>query len=352
MTTTASPVQAAAVPAGVGARSRAASSASRRPLPAASAAGRAFRVSVLIGLLGLASTVIVISRLLSSWQVTARPGPHVISILGQQLSYPSANLGAIVVTVLAGVGLAIATAALLGIARELLANRGFMRALAARAPRPLRGAHGAFVIDDPRPQAFCAGLLRPRVYFSTCALELLDEPALVAVLAHERHHARRRDPLRLAYGRALARALFFLPAVRRLVRRQQALTEIGADEAAMLNAGVDRSALASAMLSFSEAAGSGSIGIDPERVDYLLGQRIRWRLPIVLCFGIAAALAVPVAVAMLLANGAAASATLAPPLLSSRPCIAIVALLATGTALASVAYARTRRARRLAPPQA
>jgi len=313
---------------------------------AAIAAGRAFRVSVLIGMLGLASTVIVISRLLRSWQLTAHPGSHVVSVLGLQLSYPSANPGAIIVTVLSGLGLAMATAAVWGIARELLANRGFTRALAARAPRPLPGVRGAFVIDDPHPKAFCAGLLRPRVYFSTCTLELLDESALDAVLAHERHHARRRDPLRLAYGRALVAALFPLPAVRRLVRRQQALTEIGADEAAMLGAGVDPSALASAMLSFSQSAGADSIGIDPERVDYLLGERIEWRLPLVLCVGIAAALSVPVAVAMLLAaNGAAASATLAPPLLSNRPCIAIVALLATSVALAGVAYVRSRRAK-------
>jgi len=344
MTTTASPAQSAAVPASVRAGARAgASDSSERPL-AAIAASRAFRVSVLIGLLGVASMVIVISRLLRSWQLTAHPGSHVVSVLGLQLSYPSANVGAIVVTVLAGLGLAMATAGVWGVARELLASRGFTRALVARAPRPLPGVRGAFVIDDPRPQAFCAGLLRPRVYFSTCALQLLDASALDAVLAHERHHARRRDPLRLAYGRALAAALFLLPAVRRLVGRQQALSEIEADEAAVLGAGADRSALANAMLSFSQSPGADSIGIDPERVDHLLGERLQWRLPLVLCVGIAAALSVPVAVAMLLAaNGATASATFAPPLLSSRPCIAIVALLAAGAVLAGVTYLRGHR---------
>jgi len=58
------------------------------------------------------------------------------------------------------------------------------------------------------------------------AVAALDDGALSAVLAHERHHARRRDPLRLATGRVLARALFFLPELRDLVNRQQALAEL------------------------------------------------------------------------------------------------------------------------------
>ena len=95
---------------------------------------------------------------------------------------------------------------------------------------------GAVLIADAHPRAFCAGLLRPRVYVSTGAVALLDDAALSAVLAHERQHARRHDPLRLAVGRVLARALFFLPELGDLVERQQALAELSADESAV-NAG-------------------------------------------------------------------------------------------------------------------
>ena len=49
--------------------------------------------------------------------------------------------------------------------------------------------------------------------YSTGALDLLDGPALDAVLAHERHHASRHDPLRLACGRVLAAGLFFIPSL-------------------------------------------------------------------------------------------------------------------------------------------
>jgi bla regulator protein blaR1 len=307
-----------------------------------------FGASALLGVLGLASAVFVITRLLESWRVTSGPASHVISIFGQRLSYPAANTDAIVVTVLAGLGLVMAISAGWRAVRELLADRGFRRALAARSPAPL---HGAWVIDDERPQAFCAGLLRPRVYVSTGALELLDTAALASVLAHEQHHASCHDPLRLACGRVLAAGLFFIPAQRRLVQRQHALAEIGADEAAVGRAGGDRSALASAMLSFSQASSADAAGIDPERVDYLLGERTGWRLPLMLCVGTVAALSLLLVVAVLAAHAATGSATLAPPFLSSQPCVAVLAMLPAATGLMGVAfYARSRRTPQAAAP--
>jgi Zn-dependent protease with chaperone function len=307
--------------------------------PAAVATARVFGASVLLGLLGLASAVFVITRLFESWRVTSAPASHVISIFGEHLTYPVANAGAIVVTMLAGLGLLMAGAAAWRLVRELLADRSFRRALAGSPPAPF---DGAWVITDERPQAFCAGLLRPRVYFSTGALELLDAPALAAVLVHERQHARRHDPLRLACGRVLAAGLFFIPGMRRLVERQDALAEISADEAAVLTAGVERSGLASAMLSFSQASGADALGVDPERVDYLLGEPPQWRFPVALCLGIVAALSLLLAVAVLAAHAAAGSATLAPPFLSSQPCVAVLAMIPTAAGLAGLVYARTR----------
>jgi Zn-dependent protease with chaperone function len=181
------------------------------------------------------------------------------------------------------------------------------------------------------------------VYVSTGAIELLDAPALAAVLAHERQHARRHDPLRLACGRVLLAGLFFIPALGRLARRQHALAELSADEAAVLTAGGDRAALASAMLSFSQAGGANAPGIDPERVDYLLGEPVHWGLPVSLCLGAGAALAVLIALAVLAAHAAVGSATLAPPFLSSQPCVAVLAMIPAAAGFAAVAYTRTRR---------
>ena len=57
------------------------------------------------------------------------------------------------------------------------------------------------VVNDSSPEAFCAGFLRPRVYVSRGAVELLTPDELRAVLQHEHHHWRMRDPLRLASAR-------------------------------------------------------------------------------------------------------------------------------------------------------
>jgi hypothetical protein len=201
--------------------------------------------------------------------------------------------------------------ALTGAVRELQTCRRFDRLLSGEQPQAL---HGAVVIADPQPRAFCAGLVRPQVYLSTGAIELLDDAALSAVLAHERHHARRHDPLRLAAGRVLARALFFLPELRDLVDRQQALAELSADESAVNAVPANRSALARAMLSFSDAPTlDGSAGIDPARVDYLLGDPPSWRFPAVLCLAAAAVLVLLVTVAVLAGRVASGSATLALP---------------------------------------
>jgi hypothetical protein len=309
---------------------------------------------MLLGGLGMASAVFVITRLLESWRVTPGSPSHEVWVFGQRLSYPVANTGAVVVTILAALGLLTAGVAGWAIARELVADRRFRRALAARSPVPL---HGAWVLEDERPQAFCAGLFHPRVYFSTRTVEMLDAAALAAVLAHERHHALRRDPLRLACVRALAAGLFYIPALRRLVHRQHALAEISADEAAVVSAGGDRSALANALLSFSQARDGRALGVDPERVDFLIGERPSWRFPIALAAGALATLSLLITVAVLAAHAAAGSATLAPPFLSSQPCVAVLAMIPAAAAAAGIGYARARltpqrrarRASRVAP---
>jgi Zn-dependent protease with chaperone function len=312
--------------------------------PAGVAAARAFWTSMALGVVALAAALVAIAQLFASWRIGSTPTSHEISLLGVHVSYPAANLAAIAVTALAGFGLVIAGAAAWRLGRELFGDRRFRRKLAAASPVAL---DGVLVIADDTPQAFCAGLLRPRVYVSTGALALLDPAALAAVMAHERHHALRRDPLRVACGRALAAGLFFVPSLRHLVERQHALAEIGADEAAVQTAGVDRSALASAMLSFADAAGQDGGGVEPERIDSLLGQRASWRFPLALCVGAVAALGLFVAIAVLAARTAAGSATLAPPFLSRQPCVVMLALIPLTIALAIAAQARTRRARRI-----
>jgi len=306
--------------------------------PAAAAARRVSRASLALGALGIASAIFVVLGPLESWRVTSRAAAHQISIFGLRLSYPAANVDAIVIVLLAALGAAVVALAVGGGVRELAASRRFHRLLARQDPQPLGGA---LLIADPQPRAFCAGLLRPRVYVSTGAIEILDDAALGAVLAHERHHVRRHDPLRLAAGRVLARALFFLPELSDLVARQQALAELSADESAVNAAPANRSALASAMLSFSDApASAGSAGIDPARVDYLLGEAPSWRFPAVLCLAAASVIVLLTTVAVLAGRVASGSATLALPFLSRQPCIVVLAAIPAVLGILAAVYRR------------
>lgn len=309
--------------------------------PAATAAARVSGASLLLGGLGLLSAVFVLFRLVESWRIGSGAAPHRIELLGQALSYPVANVNAVVIVLLAALGLVVTGRALGGAVRECRASRRFSRAVSRRQLETLQGA---VVVRDAHPRAFCAGLLRPRVYVSAAAVALLDQDALNAVLAHERHHALRRDPLRFAAGRVLAHALFFLPELRLLVARHQALAELSADESAVDGAPAQRSALARAMLSFSDASTSGGGGgIDPARIDYLLGEPPSWRFPSLLCVAAAGVLAVLVAVAVLAGQLASGSATLALPFLSRQPCILVLAMVPAGLGLLAARAGRRLR---------
>lgn len=301
--------------------------------PATRALARVSATSVLLGLMGTSAFVAVFVRLLEAWRVSPQAASHHVTILGQRLGYPAANAGAVVVLGLALLGAVVAGIAISAIAREV---RGARRLAADLGRRHPVARDGAWVIDDPRLGAFSAGLLRPRVYVTSGARAVLDAAELDAVVAHERHHALRRDPLRLAAGRVLARSLFFLPGLAELRARHLALVEASADEAAVIQSGGDRSALARAMLRFDE----GASGIDPVRVDYLLGETPSWRLPVVLCLAAGALLALVGAAAVLAGREAAGSASLAPPFLSAQPCIVMLALIPAGAGLLGAALRR------------
>lgn len=149
-------------------------------------------------------------------------------------------------------------------ARQLTAQRRLrrLRVLGTYAVGP----HGVAVVAGSRPAAFCAGLLRPRLYVTEPALARLAPDELRAVVEHEAAHARRRDPLRLAVVRVVADGLGFIPPLGRLGRSQAAVADLAADRAAVEAVGSPRP-LAAAMLQLEEPV--------PERVDHLLGRPAR-----------------------------------------------------------------------------
>jgi Zn-dependent protease with chaperone function len=191
---------------------------------------------------------------------------------------PASLLGlSIAVLALAALGLGLRS-----VVRQVGATRRYLAALQPSAARFEVDGVRCHLIDSSEQHAFCAGYLRPRVYLSRGARDELDLDELRAVLAHESHHAARRDPLRLLAARALADSLFFIPILRRSSERYAALGELAADEAAVAASG-GRGPLASALLKFSEAPSrpAAVVALAPERVDHLMGdpEVTRWRLP-------------------------------------------------------------------------
>ena len=146
------------------------------------------------------------------------------------------------------------------VGRGVAAHRRVLARMPVLEQRRIAGRSVA-IVPGGRPLAFCAGLLRPRVYVSSGAVERLSADALAAVVEHEAHHAARRDPLRILVARAIGEA-YSLTA---LPRREQALAELAADAAAVRRRGAGP--LAAALLAFDAS------DVAPERVDRLAGAR-------------------------------------------------------------------------------
>jgi len=169
----------------------------------------------------------------------------------------------------------------LGLLAVAIGGRSLLRALRAerrllRALTPVAGPEhgpGVRVFAGHEPVAFCAGLLRPRVYVSTGLIAILGDEQLAAVLAHEQHHRRTRDPLRLAVVQAGARALFFVPVLRPLHGAYATVAELGADAAAIAASHGRCRPLASALTVVVSGAGDPvSLGVSAERVDQMMGR--------------------------------------------------------------------------------
>jgi len=295
-----------------------------------------YRLQLAVGLLGTGATLLVASVVANS--VTLRsPGNRTLFAACQSFVLPHVSVWAITVLALGSFAFAVLGLAAQSGIRQLRASRRFLNALRdVRAARV--GPAGTLVFTDASPQAFCAGLLRPRIYLSDATLELLAVDELDAVIAHEAHHARYRDPLRIFFARVLRDALFFLPVLRRLADRYAALAELTADAAAVRSTGNDPQPLASALLVFHQAASPAVVGIAPERVDHLLGKRPTGELPLAL---LAWAIVVVGAIVLVAVRTAQASQamTVNLPLLAAQLCMvamAVIPLIAgAGVVLAS-----------------
>ena len=83
-----------------------------------------------------------------------------------------------------------------------------------------------------RPAAFCFGLFRPRIVFTSGLVERLSDAEQAAAFWHEAQHARMREPLRCLLGRLAASTFFWLPLLRDLLDRYTLVRELDADRLA------------------------------------------------------------------------------------------------------------------------
>lgn len=88
------------------------------------------------------------------------------------------------------------------------------------------------VVDHPVAVAYCLPGIRPRIVVSRGVLKTLDSEELLAVLAHERAHARGRHDLVIQPFIAWQATFPFLPTARAALSSVELLVEMLADDAA------------------------------------------------------------------------------------------------------------------------
>jgi len=153
--------------------------------------------------------------------------------------------------------------------------------LTLQAAAQVTGIERLECLAGPAMLAFCAGAIRPIVYVTRAAVESLRPDELTAVLIHERHHCRQRDPLRFALRRAAADVAFFLPIVDWWTRHAQQNAELAADRAAVHAAGSE--SLAGALFCLGSMAtpevAAAFAGAADLRVAQVLGEPLPCRRP-------------------------------------------------------------------------
>lgn len=182
---------------------------------------------------------------------------HCASIYEWLVGHPEALLTAVPI----GLVFAFTTRALRAIGEQIRHTRRLRRDLGQIVPLPPRFsalmqrlgiAARLDVVEAAVSAVFCHRVWQPRICVTTAVLTLLDADELAAVLLHERHHLRRRDPARLALARTVLAGTGFLPGAGAIYERYFEASELAADAAALQLPG-GRLALANAMLKLARS---------------------------------------------------------------------------------------------------
>jgi len=138
------------------------------------------------------------------------------------------------------------------------------------------------VLEDRLPLAFTGGFLKPRVFISRKLVDILTEKELRAVILHEVHHQKSKDPLKGLAVSFISDFLFFLPVSRFLKKIYHLTSEMTAD-AHSISSQADPLDLVGSLLKVQKLNGlEASWFFDPttERAKHLLGQPAKIPLPL------------------------------------------------------------------------
>lgn len=115
------------------------------------------------------------------------------------------------------------------------------------------------IIRAEAPVAMTVGLFRPRIVLSAGLLRMLEPAELAAVVAHERHHLRRRDPLALFALSLSRKALWYVPLLGWAEDKYKTAVEVLADRHAIASSSGGAEALGGALLKLLRQAGVGGM---------------------------------------------------------------------------------------------
>jgi Zn-dependent protease with chaperone function len=212
----------------------------------------------------------------------------VLSVLGRAMPPRPLLILLLLVGTVIGVSLVAASRELTGafrLSRELRRFEAPAPPAVAAAARRLGIESRLTYLAISTSVAFCYGFLWPRVAITAGLIHCLDdEEELIAVLVHERHHMHRRDPLRYLLIRSITSGLFMIPAARAARLWIETRIELAADRAAL--AVVSPGALATALLAAlavktAMPAETTPLGTTEARIGFLTGRPTAPRVPLV-----------------------------------------------------------------------
>jgi Zn-dependent protease with chaperone function len=120
-----------------------------------------FALALALGAGGLVAAATALATAIASVH-RASAGSHEIVLAGLRFTYPTVNDSGALLLAIAALGAAAVTIAARASWRQHRRYQGFIGHIGPL--EPLEKDPRVKVIADPRPQAFCAGLLRPTVY--------------------------------------------------------------------------------------------------------------------------------------------------------------------------------------------